>query len=78
MQRFLLVDAIILRDNPASRSSMMSFTLIFLAIFLTSLRWFWSCAPLVILTKEQTKGRTFAAVLISGQHGLNCGLHQMG
>ena len=29
-----LVDAIVLRDNPASRSSMMSFTLIFLAILL--------------------------------------------
>ena len=33
-----LVDAIVLRDNPASRSSMISFTLIFLVIFLASLR----------------------------------------
>ena len=32
-----LVDAIVLRYNPASRSSMMSFTLIFLAILLAIL-----------------------------------------
>ena len=73
-----LVDENALRDNPASRSSMKSFTLIFLAIFfgLPSLD-LEQCSACYSNEKSQ-KDRELSGVLISGQRELNSGLYQMG